>query len=230
LPRLFDSLPPGMPVLVLDHESTDGTAMHAVARGAQVITRPFAGFVDARRFALSQVKTPWTLMIDADERLDDVLRAALLEAPGDADGYIVRRTTSYCGKPLRMWSNEPLLRLFRTDRARLVAAPAAGGQAQLHEHWVCDGKVHTLPGTLLHDSYPDAGSYRRKYEEYTAIEARGVARSLPAALVQTLLVPLRLANLLVRRGALLDGPGGWIVAWHSALYPAVVRWKSIASD
>lgn len=219
-----------MRVLVLDHESSDATATLASARGAQVITRPFAGFVNARRFALSQVQTPWTLMIDADERLDGVLRAALLEASGEDDGYIVRRTTSYCGKPLRMWSNEPLLRLFRTDRARLEAAPAAGGEAQLHERWTCGGTVRTLEGTLLHDSYPDAASYRRKYREYTALEARGVARSLAATLMQTLLVPLRLANLLVRRGALLDGRAGWIVAWYSALYPAVVRWKSIASD
>lgn len=229
MPRLFDSLPARMPVLVVDHESTDATAALARARGAHVITRPFTGFVDGRRFALSQVGTPWTLMIDADERLDERLRAAMEQAPGDADGYVVLRTTSYCGKPLRMWSNEPLLRLFRTDRARVEAAPAAGGSAQLHERWICEGTVRTLDGTLEHESYPDAASYRKKYAEYTAVESRGLRRSIPAALMQTLLVPLRLANLLVRRGALLDGPRGWKVAWYSALYPAVVRWKSIAS-
>lgn len=193
------------------------------------MTRAFTGFVDARRFALSQVQTPWTLMIDADERLDETLRAALLGAPGDADGYIVSRTTSYCGKPLRMWSNEPLLRLFRTDRARVQAAPAAGGAAQLHEHWVCEGRVGTLRGTLEHDSYPDAASYREKYARYTATEAQGLQPSIGPAIAQSLLVPVRLADMLLRRGALLDGPRGWIVAWYSALYPAVVRWKSLAS-
>lgn len=229
MPGLFDSLPHGMRVLVIDHESADATAQIARARGAQVITRPFSGFVDARRFALSQVRTPWTLMIDADERLDQTLRQSLMQASEDADGYVVSRTTSYCGKPLRMWSNEPLLRVFRTDRARVEASPAAGGSAQLHERWVCEGVVGTLAGTLEHESYPDAQSYRRKFAEYTATESRGVDRSTAAAIRQTVLVPVRLANLLLRRGALLDGPRGWTVAWYSALYPAVVRWKSIAS-
>ena len=218
-----------MPILVVDHESTDGTAAFARERGARVIVRPFDGFVNARRFALAQVETPWTLMIDADERPDEALRSAIRDAGADVDGYLLSRTTYYCGKPLRMWSNEPLLRLFRTDRARLEAAPAAGGDAQLHERWFCEGPVRVLRGTLEHFSYPDAASYRRKYESYTSIEARHVRGSTAGALAQTALVPLRLANLLLRRGALLDGPAGWTIAWYSALYPAVVAWKSMRS-
>lgn len=216
-----------MPILVVDHESADGTAVFARERGARVIVRPFDGFVNARRFALAQVQTPWTLMIDADERPDEALRDAILDAPADVDGYLLSRTTYYCGKPLRMWSNEPLLRLFRTDRARLEAAPAAGGDAQLHERWICAGPVRVLRGTLEHFSYPDSASYRRKYESYTSIEAQHVHGSTAVALAQTALVPLRLANLLLRRGAMLDGPAGWTIAWYSALYPAVVAWKSM---
>lgn len=218
-----------MPVLVLDDQSADATVRIAQASGARVLTRPLTDFVDARRYALSHVQTPWALMIDADERLGPALRAALLDTPADADGYVLSRTTSYCGKPLRMWSNEPLLRLFRTDRAHVEAAPAAGGGAQLHERWVCEGRVRTLPGTLEHESYPDAASFREKYARYTAIEAQGVTPSIGAAIAQSLLVPVRFVNLLVRRGAMLDGPRGWTVAWYSALYPAVVRWKSIVS-
>lgn len=230
MPPLLDSLPHGMHVFVLDDRSTDATAAIARSRGARVETRPFEGFVNARRHALAQVQTPWTLMIDADERLDDALREALLAAPEDVDGYVVMRTTYYCGKPLRMWSNEPLLRLFRTSRAVVHAAPAAGGRAQLHEHWVCEGPVRTLAGTLEHYSYPDPASYREKFARYTATEARGVSPNIFSALQQTALVPLRFANMLLRRGALFDGPRGWSIAWYSALYPAVVRWKSLASD
>jgi glycosyltransferase involved in cell wall biosynthesis len=218
-----------MPVLVVDHESTDRTAAIAQEHGARVIVRPFDGFVMARRFALTQVRTPWTFMIDADERPDAALGEAIVSADGQAEGYVVARTTYYCGKPLRMWSNEPLLRLFRTDRAHVEAAPAAGGGAQLHERWVCDGRTARLNGTLEHYSYPDAAAYRSKYSAYTSIEARGVRASVPAMLLQMLLVPLRFVNLLLRRGALLDGPAGWEIAWFSALYPAVVAWKSIRS-
>lgn len=218
-----------MQTLVLDHQSMDGTAALARARGAHVIVRPFAGFVDARLFALSQVQTPWTLMIDADERPDMALREAIEGAAEDVDGYAVSRTTYYRGKPLRMWNNERLLRLFRTDRARLESAPAGGGEAQLHERWLCDGPVRNLNGVLEHYSYPDARSYREKYARYTSLEARHVRPSVSALLLQALLVAPRFVNFLLRRGALLDGPAGWLVAWYSSLYPAVVAWKAIRS-
>lgn len=227
LPRLFRSLPAGVETFVLDDESTDATVSLAKTLGARVAVRPLQGFVDARRFALSQVRTPWTLMIDADEAADETLRGAILAAEGDADGYTVSRTTFYCGKPLRMWSGERLLRLFRTGRVRLEAAPAGGGDAQLHERWICEGTVDSLDGTLEHYSYPDAASYRAKYARYTTLEAQGMRGAPARALGQTLLVPLRFAHALIRRGAVLDGPAGWLVAWYSALYPAVVQWKAL---
>lgn len=214
---------------MLDHQSSDGTVALAQARGARVEVRPFAGFVNARAYALSQVRTPWTLMIDADERPDRILRESITAARGDADGYAVSRTTYYCGKPMRIWSGERLLRLFRTDRVRLLAQPAAGGAAQLHERWICEGPVETLAGTLQHYSYADASSYREKYARYTSLEAGGIRGNRVAALVQLLLVPLRFAHMLAVRGAVLDGVPGWTVAWYSALYPAVVQWKALRS-
>ncbi len=125
-----------------------------------------------------------------------------------------------------MWTGERLLRLFRTNRAHLEAAPVTGGEADLHERWVCAGAVGALRGTLEHYSYPDVASYREKYVRYTGIEARGVRASMTAAFLQSLLVPLRFTRTLLR-GAMLDGPDGWYVAWYSALYPAVVQWKAL---
>jgi glycosyltransferase involved in cell wall biosynthesis len=215
-----------MHILVLDHESTDATAGVARANGAAVIVRSFAGFVEARRYARSQVRTPWTFMLDADEALDETLRQALLCGPDDADAYTVSRTTFYCGRALRMWRDERLLRLFKTDRAELVARPAAGGSADIHERWVCRGVVRELRGTLLHYSYPTREAYDRKYDRYTALEARGLRRSAGRALAESLKSPLRFLWYLIARGAILDGAAGAYVAWRSAAYPAVVQWKA----
>ncbi len=226
LPRAMTSLPRGVNVLVVDAQSTDGTLSYARKAGATVIERPWTNFVDARRFALAHVRTPWTFVLDADEALDDVLRDALLAAPEDANGYTVARTTFFRGKRMRMWSKERLLRLMRTDAARVEAAPAAGGSAALHERYACDPPIGELPGELLHYSYSDTASYRERFARYTSIEATGLRRDAAATAWQTLLVAPRLVNNLLRRGALLDGPRGWYVAWYSALYPAVVRWKS----
>jgi glycosyltransferase involved in cell wall biosynthesis len=215
-------------ILVIDHESTDATASIARERGARVIVRPFEGFVKARRFGLSQVHTRWTLMIDADEALDLKLRNAILSAPEDFDGYSVSRTTFYCGRALRMWRGEILLRLFKTDRVGLESAPAAGGEAHLHERWVSAGPTAILDGTLLHYSYPTAEAYRAKYETYTDIEAAGVRPSRAKYAVELLRAPLRFLWYALARGAAFDGVAGLRVAWNSAFYLAVVQRKALS--
>jgi (heptosyl)LPS beta-1,4-glucosyltransferase len=220
LPRAISSLPHGVSILVLDALSTDHTVAYAIAAGARVIERRWTDFVDARRYGLAQITTPWVLMLDADEELDDRLRAAILAAPDDGDGYVVRRTTYFHGKPMRMWSNEPLLRLARTGAARI-------DDRALHERLDCEGKVSELHGALLHYSYPDARSYREKFARYTAIEALAQRANPLRWLGESVLVPVRFANNLLRHGALLDGPRGWYVAWYSALYPATVAGKAL---
>ncbi|HTU70510.1 MAG TPA: glycosyltransferase family 2 protein [Candidatus Baltobacteraceae bacterium] len=227
LPRAITSLPHGVSILVVDALSADNTVPYARASGARVIERRWTDFVDARRFALAQIATPWTLMIDADEELDDRLREAIVRASDEADGYVVRRTTYFRGKPMRLWKNEPLLRLVRTNAVRVEARPAAGGEAALHEFLVCDGVVRELDGTLLHYSYPTARTYREKFARYTAIEAAAEHTPPWRLLRESALVPPRFAHALLWRGALLDGPRGWYVAWYSAVYPAVVAWKAI---
>jgi glycosyltransferase involved in cell wall biosynthesis len=227
LPRALTSLPRGMRVLVLDACSRDHTVQFARGAGAEVVQREWTDFVDARRYALAQVKTPWALMLDADEALDDVLRQAIVRAEGDVDGYRVRRTTYFCGKPMRLWRDEPLLRLFRTGSARLESKPATGADVALHERWECDGPCGDLAGTLLHYSYPDVATYRKKYERYTAIEASGSDPSIGRLFEACLTTAIRFPYFLLAKGALLDGPGGVYVAYRSATYPAAVAWKAL---
>lgn len=226
LPRALTSLPRGIALLVLDALSRDRTVAFARAAGAVIVERRWTDFLDARRYALGRVTTPWTLMIDADEALDDVLRDAIVAADGAADGYRVKRTTYFCGRPLRQWRNEPLLRLFRTGKAHLEAHSAAGGTAALHESWLCDGRVEDLAGTLLHFSYPDRATYDSKYERYTDVEAGGIDPARAVPLCATLRGVARLFRLLLAKGAVLDGPAGVYVAYKSAAYEAVAAWKA----
>ena len=214
---------------MLDSGSLDRTVAFARAAGARVVQREWTDFVQARRFALSHVQTAWTLMIDADEALDDVLCEAILEAPQNVDAYRVKRTTYFCGKPMRIWRDERLIRLFRTDRATLEARPGAASRAPLHEAWNCAGTIGELRGTLLHYSYPDIASYRSKYDRYTTVEAQSMRRSLLGWFAAIFTSVARLVWLLLVRGALLDGPRGWYVAYRSAVYPAVAARKALFS-
>lgn len=219
-------MPSGARVFVLDAESDDDTVAVARAHGARVETRPWSGFVAARRYALGRVESDWALMLDADEVLDETLRNAIVAAPADVAGYRLRRVTMLCGRPVRAagWSNERLLRLFRTDRAR-VAANEAG--ADLHERWMVDGRVGELRGAIVHDSYPSLASYRAKFESYTTVEAEALRPSRRAYLRALALLPLRCAWSLLRYGGWRDGWRGFFVAWQSARYRVVVQAKAL---
>lgn len=220
------SLPQGCQVLVLDAYSEDSTSALAQREGARVLERHWTDFVDARRFALDQVTTPWVFSLDADERCDARLATALLAIDGACDGYEVLRDTTYRGRPMRIWANEVLLRYFRADRVRIEAHPTMGGTAALHERYVVDGPTQRLPGRLEHDSYPTLASYRTKYTRYTALEAHGLSPSVARLLRELLLLPVRWLRLVLLRGAFLDGIDGIFIASTSALYPLVVALRA----
>ncbi|MFN2461794.1 MAG: glycosyltransferase family 2 protein [Candidatus Velthaea sp.] len=228
LPAALARVPAGAHVFVLDAESDDATAAVAGGLGATVERRSWSGFVDARRYALARVTTRWTLMLDADEALDAELCAAIERAPEDVDAYRLRRITALCGKPIRTagWSNEKLIRLFRSDRVRL-SAHSVGGGADLHERWVTEGTIGELPGAIMHDSYPTLASYREKFARYTTIEADAVRGSLFALIRGMLLGAARFPWSILRYGGWRDGWRGMLVAAYSAAYPVVVQWKAL---
>ncbi len=166
-------------------------------------------------------------MIDADEALDDVLREAILRAPENVNGYEMRRTTYFCGKPLRIWRGESLLRLFRTQAADIVAKGAARSGAPLHERWVCEEPRGELAGTLLHFCYPDRTSYRVKFERYTDVEAAALAPSRMRVVGEWLAIWPRLLRLLFVKGSVLDGFRGIVAAYGSARYRYVSARKAL---
>ena len=221
-------MPAGARIYVLDAQSVDTTVAIAQQCGATVESRRWAGFVEARRYALSQVTTSWTLMLDADEALDAALRDAIVTAAADVDGYYVRRITTFCGRRIRTagWSNERLLRVFRTRSVRLEPHSVGGG-ADLHERWVSDGAVAELAGAIIHDSYPTVASYREKFGRYTAIEAAAVRGSVLGLLGSVVAACAHFPWAVLRYGGWADGWRGLFVAASSASYPIVVQCKAL---
>lgn len=220
-------MPAGVPVYVLDAESADATVAVARALGAVVEVRPWRGYIDARRYALTRVTTPYAFMLDADELLSDRLREALDGELGAFDGYRVRRVTMLTGRAVRAagWSAERLVRCFRIARARCVA-DSVGGAADLHERWIVDGPIGDLPGMIVHDSYPTIASYHAKFDRYTAIEADAIGPSPVLFASAFALLPARLAWFWLRYAGWRDGWRGAFVAWHSARYPLAVQWRA----
>jgi glycosyltransferase involved in cell wall biosynthesis len=230
LAQTLARVPAGTTLYVLDAESTDTTSEVARASGAAVEVRAWTGYVDARRYALGRVTTPYAFMLDADELLSDDLRAALTGDLSRADGFRVRRVTMLAGRAVRAagWSSERLVRCFRVDRARVVGN-SVGGAADLHERWIVDGTVADLPGMIVHDSYPSIASYRERFARYTKIEAAALHGSWFACAGALLKFPLRAVWFWARYGAWRDGWRGVFVAWYSALYPLAVQWRALTA-
>ncbi|MBV8367244.1 MAG: glycosyltransferase family 2 protein [Candidatus Eremiobacteraeota bacterium] len=222
------SIPAGASTLVYDSASQDATAQIAAEAGARVVDAPWRGFAQTRIEAAALVKTPWTFMLDADERITPELALELssLDPPADVVAYSVPRRNHFCGAWVRGagWWPDRLVRLFRTGQVRIQARNE--GDASLHETWVALGAHGDLQNPIDHFSYPDLRSYSMKFARYTDIEASG-AKPDPLALVAaSTIMPLRALWLYFARGAIADGWRGAYIAWCSALYPVAVAAKA----
>ena len=83
LPGVLASMPDGYRPLVVDNNSTDGTAEVARQHGAQVVSEPRPGYGSAVHAGIVAATTPIVAVIDADGSLDPGDLPALV---GDLDG------------------------------------------------------------------------------------------------------------------------------------------------
>jgi glycosyltransferase involved in cell wall biosynthesis len=223
--RLQKCLPPlsfCQEIIVVDSGSTDGTQAFAEKLGARVVHRDFDGFGPQKAFAVAQAKNDWVLCLDADEYLDTELAAAiqLLFSQGmpTSIGYRLRRRFFFLGKELKRGGEtaKGYIRLFNRTYGTY-------NQAQVHEQVELDGKTHTLPGFLLHESYRDLHDYLNRFNKYTTQAAEELfAKGKKASWVQIYLrFPINFFRLLFLKGLVLDGYPGWIWAFLSSVYPVV---------
>lgn len=152
--------------IVVEHASTDGTAVLAAQAGALVLqTADWPGFGPQKNRALEQAKSDWVLSLDADERVSPELAAEIVEVlrHGSAACYEIPRLTNFCGQWIRHcgWTPDHVLRLFRRGSARF-------SDDLVHERVVTDGsRPGRLKSPLLHYSYPTPEHFWRKLEHYS---------------------------------------------------------------
>lgn len=213
--------------LVVDTGSTDRTVEIAEERGARVVRTEWTGFVPARRLGMEEARTPWILMLDADERLTDELRAEIADvvetADAETDGFLIPRRTRFLGREMRHggWSPDHQLRLFRKGRATYE-------DRGVHEFARVKGRVKKLTHAIVHLGEETWEGYVEKMNRYTTLQARDKAGATRAeAALQLLLRPPMtfLSAYLLRRG-FLDGRPGFLLAVGSAFSQAL-RWIKV---
>jgi len=213
-------------IVVVDSFSTDATVAVAEAAGARVVQRAFSGFRSQKAFCVEQASHDWVLCLDADERVNPELRAAI-EAERDAGfprafGYRFARCSEYFGRFLRHGTAYPdrVLRLF--DRRH----GGWRGDREIHEAVSLDGPAALLKGDLLHHPYRSFLQLLDKKQKYARMMAEHeFAKGKHASLGKLIIAPSWrfIRSYVVKRG-FLDGWPGLIEAFVSANY---VRQKTI---
>jgi len=93
-------------IIVYDSHSTDDTIAIAEKAGAKIVKQVFDTFTVHKNWALDNVefRNAWVLLLDADERVTDLLAEEIKQAVKTQDGpvgYHIARKTVFCGTWMR---------------------------------------------------------------------------------------------------------------------------------
>ncbi|MBV9290254.1 MAG: glycosyltransferase family 2 protein [Hyphomicrobiales bacterium] len=224
--RCLESLAGLEEIVVVDSGSIDTTLKIVEGfstRGfpIRLIHKPWLGYARQKQFALDEAHAPWVLSIDADEWLDQDLRAALPEliaADPAVAGWKLRRTLTLYGSPspVSLWTRpEFILRLFRRGRARFDETLI------VHEGLIVDGAVRIASkGLLRHERGLPLDQQMKKEIAYAKLKAeQRLARSVkPSALKLVFSPPIYFLRIFFWNRFFLMGWGGFIHAATGAIY------------
>jgi glycosyltransferase involved in cell wall biosynthesis len=205
-------------IVVVDSESTDGTAAIARRYTDRVETRPWPGYSAQKNHAAAIASHDWILSLDADERVTPALAAeirALLASEPPRRGYRVPRISHYLGRWIRGtdWYPDFQLRLY--DRR----AGEWNGR-QVHESVRLSGEPGLLTNDLQHYPYRDISHHLATIDRYTTLAAEqmradGRRPSLAGIALHPAFAFLR--NF-VLRGGFRNGGVGFIVSVLNSYY------------
>ena len=205
-------------IVVVDAESTDGTADLARRHTARVEVRPWPGFSAQKNYAASVASHDWILSLDADERVPPPLAAeiqALLSAEPPVRGYRIPRISHYLGRWIRGtdWYPDYQLRLY--DRR----AGEWNGR-RVHESVRLNGQPGLLKHDLHHYPYRDISHHLATIDRYTtlAAEQMQVDGHIPSIAGVALHPPFAFLRNYVLRGGFKIGSAGLIVSILNSYY------------
>ncbi len=159
-------------IIVVDSYSTDGTFEKlSEMQNVKVILREFKNFADQRNYAIEQANCEWIFFIDADERLTPELQNEIVETvnqPNGIEAFKFPRKFMFNDKMMRFsgLQTDQVFRLFKKGVTKYRE------DKLVHELLDFTGDFKVLKHDMLHYSFSDYASYKRKTEHYGLLKAQ----------------------------------------------------------
>jgi glycosyltransferase involved in cell wall biosynthesis len=214
-------------VIVVDSGSTDETCSLAKKAGAKVVFHAWEGFKGQRSFADTQSETDWVLVLDADERLSEGLKTAILKLKEQSDSsdiyaYSFRRNLHFMGKCFRnsFLTCERKIRLYSRSFSKWN-----GGS--VHEAVSVIGKIRKINETIEHYPFENIEKARAKLRVYASLKAKdkykkGKRTGFLRILLHTIITFLKKY---IWQCYFLKGTPGLILSWLETDYTAIKYMK-----
>jgi glycosyltransferase involved in cell wall biosynthesis len=198
-------------ILLVDSFSTDRTIEIASRYAITVLQREYFGSAAQKNWALDRVRHDWVLIIDADERVPEVLAREILTTLGsqpEVYGFYIRRENVFIDKVIRHsgWSTDKVVRLFRRDKGRYP-------NRRVHADLEIEGPVPVLGNAFLHYTFRTFDQYFPKFLNYAQWGAAQAFRDgRKAGLLELVGRPVwRFLRTYFLQGGFLDGLHGFVV-------------------
>lgn len=150
---------------VVDPKTSDGSDDVARKYSSHVVVHEYVNAATQRNWAIPQIETEWTLVLDADEWISPKLEAkvkAVMADPASLDGYDIRRLSYFFGRLILHggWDRDYNLRLFRTRKGTYL-------DRRVHSKVVVDGTVGRIDEVMYHDTYNSFEEYFTTFQRFT---------------------------------------------------------------
>lgn len=248
LPGCLDSVAWCDDIHVLDSESTDRTTEIARQRGATVTTRRFDTYAAQRNAGMQlPFRYAWVLVLDADERPTPELSAemppAVAIAPEHVAGFRIQRRDFLWGTWLKHAQMTPYyVRLLRVGKAHYTRevneiVEVSGDIRELHapfdhlafskgiSHWIAKHNDYSskeaelmASGDATHGASLYQALFARNFHE-RRVAQKAIFYELPARPL------IKWCYLMFVRGAVLDGPAGFMYTTLQSFYEFLIEVK-----
>ncbi|MBX7256042.1 MAG: glycosyltransferase family 2 protein [Candidatus Hydrogenedentes bacterium] len=201
---------------IVDPKTSDGSDEVARKYSSHVVTHEYVNKADQCNWAIPQIETEWTLVLDADEWVSPELAAriqAVIKSPDSCDGYKIKRLSYFFGKLIMHcgWDHDYNVRLFRTKKGRYRVQ-------RVHATIDVDGTMGRIDEVMYHDEKRNFEEYFRTFQRFTTWSAEDLLeRGKRARFTDLTFRPiLRFIKMFVLRQGFRDGMHGVVLCGLAA--------------